>query len=228
MTDYEAIVEGSLRLTAKDLRVEFRRLYELLSIVTFAVSSVLIVSFNWRGAAYPPGDVVSVVLWVITFFSCILILTTSFSREVDRGTIDGLRSLPLRVESILLGKFVYGFVLMSLIIGIVLASSVVFMGVDAGLLGLLVIVFVVGYLDLTLVGSMISALLIYSEGKTLLMSFLLLPASIPVLIPGTGMTVKVLAGAGLLGVMPELRLLAAYFILVALVSVFLFPEVFSE
>jgi heme exporter protein B len=228
MTNYKEILSSSLKLTAKDLRVEFRRLYEFLSIVTFAVSSVLIVSFNWRGTTFPAGDVVSIVLWVITFFSCILILTTSFSREVDRGTIDGLRSLPLRVESILLGKFLYGFVLMLFIIAIVLPSSVIFMGVDPALVGSLSFTFIVGYLDLTLVGSMVSALLIYSEGKTLLLSFLLLPASIPVLISGTGMTLKVLEGMSILDLAPEIRLLVAYFLLVALVSVLLFPEVFSE
>jgi heme exporter protein B len=223
-----SFIRDSLRLTLKDLMVEFRRPYELLSIITFTVSSILIVSFNWRNIVTPTPQVVSIVLWIITFFSSILILTTSFSREVDRGTIEGLRSIPVYPESVLLSKFIYGFTLMSTIILISILSSIVFMNVDVGYLLSLIFVFFFGYLNLMLVGSMISALLIYSEGKTLLMSFLLLPASIPVLIPSTQMTADILDGLSLLETIPEIRILSAYFLLILVASVFLFPHVFSE
>lgn len=223
-----SIIVDALRLTLKDLKVEFRRSYELLSIITFTVSSILIVSFNWRNIVTPTSQVVSIVLWVITFFSSILILTTSFSREVDRGTIEGLRSIPVYAESVLLSKFVYGFALMVTIILISLFSSIVFMNVNTGYLLSLIFVFFFGYLNLMLVGSMISALLIYSEGKTLLMSFLLLPASIPVLIPSTQMTAKILDGLSIMDAIPEIRILSAYFLLIMMGSVFLFPYVFSE
>jgi heme exporter protein CcmB len=165
---------------------------------------------------------------VITFFSSILILTTSFAREVDRGTIDGLRSIPIEAESVLLGKFFYGFILMIFIIIISLLSSIIFMNVNPSYFFSLIFNFFIGYLNLMFVGSMISALLIYSEGKTLLMSFLLLPASIPVLIPGTQMTSKILEGMSILEAIPEMRLLSAYFILISLASIFLFPQIFSE
>lgn len=218
----------SLRLSVKDLKVEFRRAYELLSIITFATSSVLVVSFNWRSTAAPTPQVTSVILWIITFFSGILILTTSFAREVDRGTIDGLRSIPVRTESILLSKFIYSVALMIFIILITLSSSIIFMNVNSTYLLQLIFVFIFGYFNLMLVGSMISALLIYSEGKTLLMSFLLLPASIPVLIPSTQITTKILEGLTIFDAVSEIRLLAAYFILIALISTLLFPRVFSE
>ncbi len=225
---HSSLVKDSLKLTIKDLKVEFRRSFELLSIITFTVSSILVVSFNWRDMATPTPQVVSIVLWIITFFAGILILTTSFSREVDRGTIEGLRSLPVSPESVLLSKFVYGFTLMAAIVLISLASSIVFMNVNAGYMLSLIFVFFLGYLNLMLVGSMISALLIYSEGKTLLMSFLLLPASIPVLIPSTQMTAKILEGLSIIDTIAEIRLLSAYFILIAVASIFLFPHVFSE
>ena len=223
-----SIFRDSLRLTYKDLKVEFRRGYELLSILTFAVSSILIVSFNWRSMNSPEPQVISIVLWIITFFSSILILTTSFAREVDRGTIEGLRSIPVYTESVLLSKFIYGFTLMILIILISLFSSLVFMNVNSLYLLSLIFSFFLGYLNLMLVGSMISAMLIYSEGKTLLMSFLLLPASIPVLIPSTQMTIKILEGSSLFEAIPEIRILSAYFILITLASTILFPKVFSE
>ena len=228
MTKIYSILNNALKLTNKDLRVEFRRSYEFLSIITFAVSSVLIVSFNWRNITIPSAQVISIILWVITFFSSILILTTSFAREVDRGTIDGLRSIPIEAESVLLGKFFYGFILMIFIIIISLLSSIIFMNVNPSYFFSLIFNFFIGYLNLMFVGSIISALLIYSEGKTLLMSFLLLPASIPVLIPGTQMTSKILEGMSILEAIPEMRLLSAYFILISLASIFLFPQIFSE
>ena len=228
MSNITSILRDSFNLSIKDIKVEFRRAYELLSIITFAISSVLVVSFNWRSLAAPTPQVISIILWIITFFSGILILTTSFAREVDRGTIDGLRSIPIRAESILLSKFIYSIILMSLIILITSLSSVIFMNVNSAYLLQLIFVFIFGYFNLMLVGSMISALLIYSEGKTLLMSFLLLPASIPVLIPSTQMTTKILEGLTIFDAVSEIRLLSAYFILIALISMLLFPRVFSE
>ena len=228
MKDISSFIMDSFRLTVKDLKVEFRRAYELLSIITFASSSVLVVSFNWRSLISPTPQVISIILWIITFFSGILILTTSFAREVDRGTIDGLRSIPVNTESILLSKFIYSIILMIFIILITLLSSIIFMNVNSAYLIPLIFVFIFGYFNLMLVGSMISALLIYSEGKTLLMSFLLLPASIPVLIPSTQMTAKILEGLSIYESVSEIRLLSAYFILIALVSMLLFPRVFSE
>lgn len=40
---------SAIRIAEKDLRTEFRRVYEILSSLTFSVSPILICSFVWGG-----------------------------------------------------------------------------------------------------------------------------------------------------------------------------------
>ncbi len=217
-----------LMLARKDIVIELRRAHELMSILAFAMTSIMVSSFAWKGALTLSPEVVSATLWIVVYFSSILTLTTSFSREVDRGTIDGLRSLPCPAYSILLGKVLYGGVILLVVLLSTVLSSVVFLNIDASVLPALLIVFVVGVVDLAMIGSIVSALVMYSEGKTLLLSFLFFPVSVPILIPGTQATGKIISGMGLLDVLPEFRLLAAFLLAVVAVSILLFRHVFIE
>lgn len=217
-----------LILARKDVVIELRRAHEFMSILAFAVTSILVSSFAWKGALTLSSEVISATLWIVVYFSSILTLTTSFAREVDRGTIDGLRSLPCPAYSILLGKVLYGGTILLVVLLSTVLSSVVFLNIDASILPTILIVFVVGVLDLAFIGSVVSALVMYSEGKTLLLSFLFFPVSVPILIPGTLATGKIFQGASQLEVIPELRLLLAFLLAVIAISILLFRHVFIE
>lgn len=224
----ETTLRHILILARKDIVIEFRRAHEFISILAFAVTSVLVTSFAWKGAFALSPEVVSGTLWIIIYFSSILTLTTSFAREVDRGTIDGLRSLPCPAYSILLGKVIYGGVIQLVVLISTVLSSIVFLNINASVLPTLMIVFIIGVIDLTMIGSIVSALVMYSEGKTLLLSFLFFPVSVPILIPGTQAAGMIIQNAPLFEVLPELRLLLAFLLAVIAVSVLLFRHVFIE
>ncbi|OGD46585.1 hypothetical protein A3K69_02865 [Candidatus Bathyarchaeota archaeon RBG_16_57_9] len=224
----ESALSVAVRLAVKDLTVELRRPHELLSIIAFTLSSVVVSSFSWKAVLGLDPVVISATLWVIVYFASILALTTSFAREVDRGTIDGLRSLPCPPYAVLVGKMVYGVVTLFIVLASLLASSLFFMNLDASALPALLVVFALGAVDFALMGSIMSAVLMYSEGKNLLLAFLFFPVSVPVLLPGIQAGAKVLSGAGLASVVPELRLLLAFMLAVVAVSVTLFKEIFLE
>ena len=80
---------AALGIAEKDLRTEFRRSYEIISMLTFSFGSILICSFAFgigtAGTARP--EVAAASLWVILFFTSILTFTTSFMREADMGTL---------------------------------------------------------------------------------------------------------------------------------------------
>lgn len=217
-----------IALAKKDIMIELRRVHELMSILAFAVTSILVSSFAWKGVLSLRPEVISATLWIVIYFSSILALTTSFAREVDRGTIAGLRSLPCSAYSILLGKVLYGWAVLLVVLLSTVFSSVVFLNIDASTLPNLLLVFVIGVMDLALVGSLVSALVMYSEGKTLLLSFLFFPVSVPILIPGTLATGSIIDGASLLDVLPEIRLLLSFLLAVVAISLLLFRHVFLE
>ncbi len=220
---------ASIGIAAKDLKVEFKRAYEILSILTFSVSSILICSFAWGGAIAASPEVTSAALWIILFFTSVLTFTTSFTREMDRGTLGGLKTLPCSPASILFGKTLYATVLLLLVECVMLPFSFVFLNlrIPARLLDFL-LVFLLGIIDLSIAGSFVSGLVMFSEGKTLLLSFLLFPVCVPVLVPSVLATVKILNSVAAVDVMSELRLLIAFLVSVAAVANLTFKFVLEE
>ncbi|MCW4048726.1 MAG: heme exporter protein CcmB [Candidatus Bathyarchaeota archaeon] len=218
----------ALKLAKKDLTVELRRPHEILSIIAFTLSSIIVSSFSWRTIIHLDPLVISSALWIIVYFASILVLTTSFAREVDRGTIDGLRSLPCPPYAVLAGKMIYGMVTLIIVLVSLIASSILFLNLDASIIPTLLMVFILGVIDFALMGSMMSAVLMYSEGKNLLLAFLFFPVSVPILLPGIQAGAKILAGEGLAFIMPEIKLLLAFMLGVIAVSMTLFQEIFLE
>ena len=224
----ENTLRYALKLARKDLIVELRRPHELLSIIAFTLSSIIVSSFSWRTILILDPLVVSAAMWVVVFFASILVLTTSFAREIDRGTIDGLRSLPCPPFAVLAGKMIYGMITLALVLISLIFSSLLFLNLSTSLIPSLIFIFIIGAIDFALMGSMMSAVLMYSEGKNLLLAFLFFPVSVPILLPGIQAGAKILAGEPFMALMPELRLLFAFMLAVIAVSMTLFQEVFLE
>jgi len=218
----------ALKLARKDLIVELRRPHELLSIIAFTLSSIIVSSFSWRTILIVDPLVVSAAMWIVIFFASILVLTTSFAREIDRGTIDGLRSLPCPPFAVLAGKMIYGVVTLILVLLSLIFASLLFLNLNTGLIPSLILIFTIGAIDFALMGSMMSAVLMYSEGKNLLLAFLFFPVSIPILLPGIQAGAKILSGEPFMALIPELRLLFAFMLAVIAASMTLFQEVFLE
>ncbi|MEA2033443.1 MAG: heme ABC transporter permease, partial [Euryarchaeota archaeon] len=92
----------------------------------------------------------------------------------------------------------------------------------------LLLVCFLGAIGLAFAGSFISGLVMFSEGKTLLLSFLLIPICMPVLIPSVMATKKIVSGSGIAEVIPELRLLIAFLFLITAIMVLTFEFVLEE
>jgi heme exporter protein B len=200
-----------------------------LSIIFFAISATVLASVAW-------GTPISITiqegvasLWLIIFFTSILLFTTSFSREMDRGTIGGLRTLPSQPLAILFGKVIYSVVMLLLVIVILLPLSIVFINIQPTVeIFELLLILIVGVIDLSFAGSFISSIIMYSEGKTLLLPFLLFPISMPIFIPALLSSEKVLLGLAFTEYSGELRLLGAFLVLVIMVAIFSFETIIEE
>ena len=227
-------VGAALGIAEKDLRTEFRRSYEIISMLTFSLGSILICSFAFgvgiAGTARP--EVAAASLWVILFFTSILAFTTSFMREADMGTLGGLKTLPCSPLAILAGKIIYSTALLLFVECILIPAAVIFLNLhlDTGMQFLaLLLVFISGAICLSFAGSFISGLVMFSEGKTLLLSFLLIPICIPALLPSVRATMKLLSpGSTIADAMPELKLLVLFLLFVTVVMTLTFKFVLEE
>lgn len=223
------MLKDSVNIAVRDLLIESRRAYEILSTIFFAASTVILTSIAWGTPVSITVEEGAASLWIIIFFTSILSFTTSFAREMDRGTIGGLRTIPCSPLAILFGKVIYSIALLLLVIGILLPLSIVFLNVQPSLkLVELFLILIIGTVDLAFAGSFVSSIVMYSEGKTLLLPFLLFPISIPVFIPALLSTEKILRGLSLADYSGELRLLGAFLVLVVMVAVFSFETILEE
>jgi heme exporter protein B len=216
-------------MAEKDLRVEFRRPYELLSVLAFAIGALLLAGILVPGAYRSAPAIASAVIWIILFFSAILLCTTSFIREAELGTLGGLRSLPCSPLAILAGKVLSAVILLFALEAVLLVLAVPFLGLHtAGSPVLLGVVLILGALGLACAGSFVSGLAMFAEGKTLIISLLLLPVSLPVLVLGGTATGRLVGGGALAGVTPEVTLLLAYLLVVIAVMILTFGVVLEE
>ena len=223
------LLRDSLNIARRDILIESRRAYEILSTIFFAISTVIMVSIAWGTPISITIEEGVASLWIIIFFTSILLFTTSFAREMDRGTIGGLRTLPSSPLAILFGKVIYSVIMMLLVIIVILPLSIVFLNIQPTFhIFELLLIFVLGVVNLSFTGSFISSIVMYSEGKTLLLPFLLFPIAMPIFIPAILSSEKVLRGVGFNEYSGELRLLGAFLILVIMIAIFSFETILEE
>jgi len=223
------IILDSFNIAYRDILIESRRAYEIVSTIFFAVSAVILISVAWGTPISITIEEGTASLWIIIFFTSILSFTTSFAREIDRGTIGGLRTLPCSPLAILFGKVMYSTAIMLIVLAVLLPLSIVFLNIQLSIKFFdLLLILVIGIVDLSFVGSFVSSITMYSEGKTLLLPFLLFPLCLPVFVPAMLSTEKVLNGLNYVDYSGELRLLAAFFVLVLIISIFAFETILEE
>jgi heme exporter protein B len=226
-----SIAKVILELARKDLRVEFRKPQELSSALMFTFGSVLVFGLALDGTSTSVSRAAyAAIIWIILYFASTFVFASSFHSESDQGPIGGLKSLPFSMNVVLYGKALYCLIHLTLVIFTLIVSTMIFLGVGLQLLSTLAIllIFLIGAVGFSLLGCLTSALLMFSEGKRILIVFLLLPVSLPILIPCISATGKIAAGLTLSDILPEMELLVAFDILVFLISYLSFESTLSD
>jgi len=210
-------------LLKKDLMVEVRRWYEVTSLVAFPMVSTLAFGYAYYGTDAP--TLPFALLWITLLFTVVFTTVTSFIREAERKTIYGLKTLPCSPLTLYLSKFLYTFFL-NTIIGLTIILLIhVFIGLQTLLIAEFHLLFLVELACLSAVSSFASALTMYSEGKTLLLPFLLFFFSLP------SVTTAIIASENLvlgLNYAAELSLIAVYAVLMFILSTLLIDYLLED
>jgi heme exporter protein B len=216
-------------IARKDLQLEFRRKYEVFSMITFAFISVLVSSFSLGPFSPYSNEILPALIWIIFLFTGMLGFYTAFAREMEQGTINGLRVLPTSSQVILIGKILYGFILMSVIEVVVVPLSTILFNYSFNSNPLFVLlVFALGTLDFAIVGATVSGLTMYTESKTILIPLLTFPLVLPVIIPSVILTRKLVYGLTFSLDIPELRIIVLSMIALFVTTIMMFNYIFSD
>jgi heme exporter protein B len=220
----------ALKIAKKDLLIEFRTKHTINFMLLFALLSILMFSYIVGAFIAAVPDIGPGLLWLILIFSGMLGLSRAFTREKDLGTLEGLKLSPVSGTDILLGKVAYNFSLLVLIEVISFPIFLLFFNFPvAGSIALSFFYLTLGNLGFAVVGSAMSVLILNARARELLLPVILFPVLFPIIISSISALKKVLVeGETFLNTMGEFKIIIAYTVIMAVISLLTFDYALEE
>ncbi len=229
----------ALSIARKDIKTEFRTKEMINSMVIFSL--LIILAFRFAFHFYLEGNstvtsgpkellpLVSPILWVTFSFAGMFGLLSSFAKEKDRGSLDGLMLCPMDRSAIYFGKVISNFFLILLVD----ISSLIFFalffsfGFNGNIIPLFVVI-LLGTFSFVIVGTLISGISVNTRTREVLLPILLIPIILlTVLMPSIYATSKALEGK-IMDAIPELRMLGAFAVIYIAMAYLLFNYIVEE
>ncbi len=168
-----------VEIAKKDIKVELRTKNSIYFMLLFALISSAMFSVSIPVEAY---DVVaSPLLWIVLLFVGMLGYSRAFLRELEAGTLDGLRISPINPISVLFGKTLYNLFLMLLVEAMIVPIFFVLFQPKIENTPLFLLSLTAGNVAFVIVSSSLSVLILKSKTRELLMPILLFPVVFPVI-----------------------------------------------
>lgn len=210
----------------KDLRVEFRTRYAYSTLVMFAVTVLVTVSFSVGGMMLD-SDIAAALLWIILFFAAMAGLSRTFVQEEESGTVVALK-LAADPEPVYLGKLLFNIVLLFSLAVLVVPLFLVLLNLSVAMPLSFVQVVVLGCLGLSGASTILAAIVAKAAAKGALLTVLAFPVLLPLLIGAINATRSTLAGVPAEVLRPDLGLLLFYNGMAVTASLLLFEYVWNE
>ncbi len=193
-------MRAALAIAAKDLRVELRSKEMLSAMFLFSLLMVLAFRFAFSGAvssgAVGLPELASSALWICFTFAAILGMYTSFSKEKDRETLDGLLLAPVDRSELFAGKALSTLVIVSMVDLLSMLFFGLFFTFDyAGQAAAVIALALLGSLTLVLVGTIVAAISVNTRAREVLLPILLIPLiAFSVIVPSVTATMNAISG----------------------------------
>jgi heme exporter protein B len=179
----------------KDLRIEWRSLDAIISMLFFSGLVVVLfsIAFDPRGAF--SQQIAGGVLCVATMFASVSALNQAWAREIRHQVLDAQRMAPAPGAELFLAKVLANFLFVSIVQVILAPFFFIFYNLHIeGQAWLLALVLPLGTWALVANGIFFAALSIRSRNRELLLSLILFPIFIPALLAMVQATTAILTG----------------------------------
>jgi len=219
----------------KDVLIEFRTKDSLTSMLFFGIVVLVIFNFSLGSLHDTIRSAVPGILWVAFAFSGTLGLNRLFAAEKENGCLQGMLMIPADRGVIYLGKMLASFLFMLIaeavifVVGLVLFNLTVWAEIPW-----LVLVFIVGTLGFTAVGTLLSAIAVNTKLREVLLPLMLFPVILPILINAVEATDIILnasnyGASNLPGALKlPLTVMSVFTIVFGTISYLLFERVLEE
>ena len=225
-------VASTLRVTAKDLRIEWRTWETLVATAVFSAIVLVILSFSFGLAAAERFGVARIVpgtLWTVLAFGVVIGAVRSFQLERRRDSLTALYLAPLDRGAIFAGKALANLTKLAALQVFVVALTALVFAVDlwGSLLPLALVLALHGF-GLAELGTLFAGVATKLGRGEALLATLLFPAAAPLLISGVECTAAILSADGLASARDWLLLATGFDVLYAFVGLLTFEFVLEE
>ncbi len=223
------VLSQAWTIAAKDLRIEFRSRTAFLSSFVFAVLVLAIFNFARDPSVLSPVDLAPGILWVTFSFAGLLGLNRAFAMERENRTLDALLLSPVSRTALFLGKAVSNLAFVGLVEAVALPFFALFFGVPIGpILGPLIGVIVLATLGFVFLGTLLSAMAVSTRFAEVLLPILMLPFLVPPIISAVQLTSRLFAQRPFGELVPWLKLLVGFDIVVIVAALLTFEYTLDE
>lgn len=215
----------TIAVFTKDLRSELRTRYSLNALFMFAFTTLVAVSFSIGQLDLSTG-LQAALFWIIIFFSSMSALAGVFVREEDTGTGQTLR-LFAQPSVIYAGKLLYNIALLFLLCLVLTPLYIVFLDVEVLDWGVMLTTIALGVIGLAGATTIVGAIVAKAAVRGALFAVLSFPILLPLLILAIRATTVALEGSGWALATGNVKLLAAYAVIMITASTVLFDFVWN-
>lgn len=213
----------------KDLLIEIRTGEIVLSTGLFAAVVAVVASMAFGVNAARPENALAGTLWISIFFSGILALGRTFSREREFGAWISLMTTPVPRSAVFLGKALGVLIFLTAVeLALVPMVAIFFRAPVLSNIGATALVLFLGTLGFAAVGTLFAAMTVRTRLRDLLLGAILYPLLAPLLISATKATSAIASGQGLSGAAGYIELIAVMDILYIAGGLWLFGPVMEE
>jgi heme exporter protein B len=210
---------------AKDLRIEWRSMDALISMLFFSGLVVVLFSIAFDPRGEFSQHIAGGVLCVATMFASVSALNQAWAREIRHNVMDAQRMVPSPGSELYLAKVLVNFLFVTIVQAILAPFFFIFYNLHvAGEGWLLAIVMPLGTWALVSNGIFFAALAMTSRNRELLLSLILFPIFIPALLAMVMATEAILTGENDPGLW--IKMLVGYDVIFTTTSWLLFDTIF--
>ncbi len=198
-------LQQTLAIVRKDLRRELRTGETLVTTTSFSVLLMVIFTFAFYQDEKTVAFVFPGILWVAVVLAGMLAIGRTFAQEKDSGCLRALALIPNTHVSLYCGKLLVNLLFMGIFEAVLVPLLALAFSVDIlAHLGWYALLLATGTLGFAALGTLISAMLVHSRLKDVLLPIVLFPLAVPLIIGGVKST------ALLLGTPPDVEAVWAW------------------
>ncbi len=201
----------SIKILKKDLLIEFREKTSIINSLFFAFVTLIIFNFSFHPGSNSIKEAVSGILWIVIFFSGVLILKRSFEIEKENHTFEALLLIPDSHTSIYIGKLLSSLVILLFIELILFPLWVILFNVSFQR-SILFVIFTILVVDVGFVslGVVLSAISLTFNLKDVIFTIIFFPLLIPLFIGAVKLTEISIIGGELSSFYKWLKLITSF------------------